>query len=35
MIFPEGGNFTAKRRDRAIARLRKLGLERMAARAER
>jgi 1-acyl-sn-glycerol-3-phosphate acyltransferase len=34
VIFPEGGNFTAKRRDRAIARLRKLGLERMAVRAE-
>jgi 1-acyl-sn-glycerol-3-phosphate acyltransferase len=35
VIFPEGGNFTEKRRDRAIARLRKLGLERMARRAER
>jgi 1-acyl-sn-glycerol-3-phosphate acyltransferase len=34
VIFPEGGNFTAGRRDRAIARLRRLGLERMAARAE-
>lgn len=34
VIFPEGGNFTAARRDRAIARLRKLGLERMAVRAE-
>jgi 1-acyl-sn-glycerol-3-phosphate acyltransferase len=34
VIFPEGGNFTAKRRDRAISRLRKLGLERMAQRAE-
>jgi 1-acyl-sn-glycerol-3-phosphate acyltransferase len=34
VIFPEGGNFTAKRRDRAIARLRKLGLEGMARRAE-
>ncbi len=34
MIFPEGGNFTAARREKAIARLRKLGLERMAARAE-
>ena len=34
MIFPEGGNFTAARRDRAIARLRKLGLEQMAVRAE-
>ena len=35
VIFPEGGNFTEARRDRAIARLRKLGLERMAVRAER
>ena len=35
MIFPEGGNFTPARRERAIARLRKLGLERMAVRAER
>lgn len=35
VIFPEGGNFTPARRDRAIARLRKLGLERMAERAER
>lgn len=35
VIFPEGGNFTAGRRDRAIARLRTLGLERMAERAER
>ena len=34
MIFPEGGNFTQKRRDRAIARLHRLGLDRMAARAE-
>ncbi|QIG45242.1 1-acyl-sn-glycerol-3-phosphate acyltransferase [Nocardioides anomalus] len=34
VIFPEGGNFTAARRDRAIGRLRKLGLERMARRAE-
>jgi 1-acyl-sn-glycerol-3-phosphate acyltransferase len=34
VIFPEGGNFTAGRRDRAIARLRRLGLERMATRAE-
>jgi len=34
VIFPEGGNFTEKRRDKAIARLRKLGLERMAVRAE-
>ena len=35
VIFPEGGNFTEERRDRAIARLRRLGLERMARRAER
>ncbi|MCW3845280.1 1-acyl-sn-glycerol-3-phosphate acyltransferase [Micromonospora yasonensis] len=35
VIFPEGGNFTPKRRLRAIARLRALGLERMALRAER
>ena len=35
VIFPEGGNFTPARRDRAIARLRKLGLEKMAERAER
>lgn len=34
VIFPEGGNFTPERRDRAIARLRKLGLHRMAERAE-
>ncbi|WP_307861627.1 lysophospholipid acyltransferase family protein [Nocardioides xinjiangensis] len=34
VIFPEGGNFTPVRRDRAIARLRRLGLERMAVRAE-
>jgi 1-acyl-sn-glycerol-3-phosphate acyltransferase len=34
VIFPEGGNFTPARRDRAIARLRRLGLEKMAARAE-
>ncbi len=34
VIFPEGGNFTPKRRERAIARLRKLGMERMAQRAE-
>lgn len=34
VIFPEGGNFTPGRRDRAIARLRKLGLEKMAERAE-
>ncbi len=34
VIFPEGGNFTPQRRERAIAKLRKLGLERMAQRAE-
>ena len=31
VIFPEGGNFTPKRRARAITRLRRLGMERMAA----
>ncbi|GAA5140397.1 hypothetical protein GCM10023340_00460 [Nocardioides marinquilinus] len=35
VIFPEGGNFTAQRRERAIARLHRLGLETMARRAER
>jgi 1-acyl-sn-glycerol-3-phosphate acyltransferase len=35
VIFPEGGNFTPDRRRRGIERLRKLGLERMARRAER
>ena len=35
VIFPEGGNFTPHRRQRAIDRLRKLGMERMAQRAER
>jgi 1-acyl-sn-glycerol-3-phosphate acyltransferase len=35
VIFPEGGNFTPARRQRAINRLRKVGLERMARRAER
>ena len=35
VIFPEGGNFTPERRERAIARLRRLGFERMARRAER
>jgi 1-acyl-sn-glycerol-3-phosphate acyltransferase len=35
VIFPEGGNFTPRRRERAIERLRSLGLYRMAARAER
>ena len=34
VIFPEGGNFTEGRRTRAIERLRKLGLDRMAERAE-
>jgi len=34
VIFPEGGNFTPERRERAIAKLRKLGLEAMARRAE-
>jgi 1-acyl-sn-glycerol-3-phosphate acyltransferase len=34
VIFPEGGNFTPQRRQRAIDRLRKLGMERMAQRAE-
>lgn len=35
VIFPEGGNFTPARRQRAIDKLRNLGLEAMAARAER
>jgi 1-acyl-sn-glycerol-3-phosphate acyltransferase len=35
VIFPEGGNFTPERRQRAIDRLRRMGLERMAQRAER
>jgi 1-acyl-sn-glycerol-3-phosphate acyltransferase len=35
VIFPEGGNFTPARRRRGIERLRKLGMERMARRAER
>ena len=34
VIFPEGGNFSEKRRTRGIERLRKLGLDRMAERAE-
>lgn len=34
VIFPEGGNFTPERRERAIARLRSLGFEAMAQRAE-
>ncbi len=35
VIFPEGGNFTPARRRRGIERLRRLGMERMARRAER
>jgi 1-acyl-sn-glycerol-3-phosphate acyltransferase len=35
VIFPEGGNFTPQRRERAIEKLRRLGLETMARRAER
>jgi 1-acyl-sn-glycerol-3-phosphate acyltransferase len=35
VIFPEGGNFTPERRQRAIDKLRRLGLESMARRAER
>jgi hypothetical protein len=34
VIFPEGGNFTPERRQRGIERLRRLGFERMARRAE-
>jgi 1-acyl-sn-glycerol-3-phosphate acyltransferase len=34
VIFPEGGNFTPERRDRAIKRLHRLGMTRMATRAE-
>jgi len=34
VIFPEGGNFTPRRRERAIDRLHKLGMHRMADRAE-
>jgi len=34
VIFPEGGNFTPHRRQRGIDRLRRLGMERMAERAE-
>ena len=34
VIFPEGGNFTPERRKRAIDKLRRLGLEAMARRAE-
>jgi 1-acyl-sn-glycerol-3-phosphate acyltransferase len=35
VIFPEGGNFTPERRQRGIDKLRRLGLEAMARRAER
>jgi 1-acyl-sn-glycerol-3-phosphate acyltransferase len=35
VIFPEGGNFTPRRWERAIARLHKLGLHQMARRAAR
>lgn len=35
VIFPEGGNFTEKRRTKGIERLRKLGLEAMAEKAEK
>jgi 1-acyl-sn-glycerol-3-phosphate acyltransferase len=35
VIFPEGGNFTPRRRQRAIDRLRRLGFPEMAIRAER
>ncbi len=35
VIFPEGGNFTPERRRRGIDKLRRLGLESMAQRAER
>jgi len=34
VIFPEGGNFTPRRRQRAIDRLHRLGMDRMAQRAE-
>ncbi len=34
VLFPEGGNFTPERRERAIGRLHRLGLHRMAERAE-
>ncbi len=34
VIFPEGGNFTPARREKAIDRLRKLGLQQMADRAQ-
>ena len=35
VIFPEGGNFTPARRQKAIDRLRRVGLHKMADRAER
>jgi 1-acyl-sn-glycerol-3-phosphate acyltransferase len=35
VIFPEGGNFTPERWERAILRLRRMGMHRMAQRAER
>jgi 1-acyl-sn-glycerol-3-phosphate acyltransferase len=35
VLFPEGGNFTPRRRERAIERLRRLGHTEMAVRAER
>jgi len=35
VIFPEGGNFTPRRWERAIARLHRLGLRQMARRAEK
>ena len=35
VLFPEGGNFTKRRRERAIARLRRKGLHEEADRAER
>jgi 1-acyl-sn-glycerol-3-phosphate acyltransferase len=35
VIFPEGGNFTPERRQRSIDKLRRLGMETMARRAER
>ncbi len=35
VIFPEGGNFTPARRQRSIDKLRRLGMEAMAQRAER
>ncbi|MET7392247.1 1-acyl-sn-glycerol-3-phosphate acyltransferase [Dactylosporangium sp. NPDC005572] len=35
VLFPEGGNFTPNRRERAIQRLHELGLHAMAERAER